>query len=284
MIELTYILFLVILALIWLIFASIHDVKTTEVPDWLNFSLIAFALGFRFFYSLFVIGNFNFFFQGLIGLGIFFVLGNLFYYGRMFAGGDAKLMIALGTILPFSFSLIENLKLFGIFIFIFFLIASLFGIFTSVYFAIVNKTRFQKEFVKIYQKNKKISLVILALALVVMILGLISQETLLILLGIFIFLSPLLFVFAKSVDEACMVRLVDSSKLMEGDWLYKSISVGDKKILAKWDGLSKQEIKLLQKHRKSVWIKKGVPFVPVFLISFVIFLILLEFFKVQSLF
>jgi hypothetical protein len=30
----------------------------------------------------------NFFYQGLIGLGIFFIIGNAFYYGRLFAGGD----------------------------------------------------------------------------------------------------------------------------------------------------------------------------------------------------
>lgn len=270
-----------VLALIWLVFASVHDVRTTEVPDWLNFSLIAFALGFRFFYSLFSLGNFNFFFQGLIGLGIFFVLGNLFYHGKMFAGGDAKLMIALGTILPFSFSLIENLKLFVVFLLIFFLIASVFGISTSVYFAIKNKQNFKKEFIKTYQKNKKISLIVQALALVVMALGLINQQELFY-LGIFVFLSPLLFNFAKSVDEACMVKLVDSSKLIEGDWLYKSISVGNKKILAKWDGLSKQEIKLIQKYKKSVYIRKGVPFVPVFLISFVIFCILFLFLRNSS--
>lgn len=270
--------FLIVLALIWLVFASVHDVRTTEVPDWLNFSLIAFALGFRFFYSLFALVNFSFFFQGLIGLGIFFVLGNLFYHGKMFAGGDAKLMIALGTILPFSFSLVENLKLFVAFLLVFFLTASIFGISTSIYFAIKNKNNFKKEFIKTYQKNKKISLVVQALALIVMMLGLINQQGLFY-LGIFVFLSPLLFNFAKSVDEACMVKLVDSNKLMEGDWLYKPILVGNKKILAKWDGLSKQEIKLIQKHKKFVWIKKGVPFVPVFLISFIILCVLFLFFK-----
>lgn len=261
---------LIILALVWLIFASIHDVKTTEVPDWLNFSLIIFSIGFRFFYSLFALGSFNFFFQGLIGLGIFFVLGNLFYYGRMFAGGDAKLMIALGAILPFSFSLIENLKLFGVFLLIFFLIASLFGIITSAYFAITNKIRFKKEFVKIHKKNLKTNYVLKAMALIVMILGLFGQS-IFFYLGVLLFFSPLLLSFAKAVEEACMVKLVDSSKLMEGDWLYESLVVGNKKIVAKWDGLSKKEISLIQKHKKSVWVKKGVPFVPVFLISFAAF-------------
>ncbi|MBU2053223.1 MAG: prepilin peptidase [Nanoarchaeota archaeon] len=96
------VIFLIVLGFVWIIFASVQDLKNKEVANWLNFSLIIFALGFRFFYSLFYRGGFSFFYQGLIGLGIFFVLGNLLYYGRMFAGGDAKLMIAMGAVLPFS--------------------------------------------------------------------------------------------------------------------------------------------------------------------------------------
>ena len=100
---------LILLAVTWLVFASIHDLKKRIVPNWLSFSLIIFALGFRFFYSLFN-ENFSFFLQGLIGLGIFFIIGNLLYYGRMFAGGDAKLMIALGPILGFSGSFLLSVK------------------------------------------------------------------------------------------------------------------------------------------------------------------------------
>ena len=63
--------------------------------------------------------GFGFFCQGIIGLTIFFVLGNLFYYGKVFAGGDAKLMIALGPVLSFSTSFMTNVKVFVIFFFLF---------------------------------------------------------------------------------------------------------------------------------------------------------------------
>ena len=102
------IIFLIALAIVWMSFGSIQDLKQREISNWLNFSLIIFALAFRFFYSLFNSENFLFFYQGLIGLGIFFVIGNLFYYSRLFAGGDAKLMISLGTILGFSNSFFEK--------------------------------------------------------------------------------------------------------------------------------------------------------------------------------
>src|SRR3989338_6840080 len=104
------IIFLATLALIFILFAVVADFKYRIVPNWLNFSLIIFAFAFRFFYSLFN-SDFNFFYQGLIGFGIFFALGNALYYGRMFAGGDAKLMMALGVIIPFSDNLVSNLQI-----------------------------------------------------------------------------------------------------------------------------------------------------------------------------
>ena len=44
--------FLVIVGFIGLIFATITDIKKREVPDWLNYSLIAIGLGARGIYSL----------------------------------------------------------------------------------------------------------------------------------------------------------------------------------------------------------------------------------------
>jgi Flp pilus assembly protein protease CpaA len=44
-------LFLIILAGIWLVIASLQDIKKREVPNWLNFSLIIFALGYRAIYA-----------------------------------------------------------------------------------------------------------------------------------------------------------------------------------------------------------------------------------------
>ena len=61
------------LGLIWILFAVVQDIRTREIANWLNFSLIIFALGFRFFYSLFEMNDFGFFYQGLIGFGMAFI-------------------------------------------------------------------------------------------------------------------------------------------------------------------------------------------------------------------
>lgn len=262
------VIFLFVLALVWIVFATIQDLKRKEIANWLNFSLIIFALGFRFFYSLFSNNGFAFFYQGLIGFGIFFILGNLLYYGKLFAGGDAKLMIALGAILPFSLVLKENLEIFLLFFVLFLLVGSIYSILTTIYLSFMHFEKFKREFSKQFKKNKKWIILALFFSLILIFLG--FSDSLLFILAIIVFVFPYFYIYTKSVDESCMVKKIKTSKLEEGDWLYKNLTLGKKKIKARWDGLSKQEIKLIQKKLNYVVIRKGIAFTPVFLISFVI--------------
>jgi len=266
------------MAVVWITFAVIQDLKKREVANWLNFSLIIFALGFRFFYCLFSDGSFNFFYQGLIGLGIFFVIGNLLYYGRMFAGGDAKLMIALGAILPFSENFLVNAKIFVLFFFIFLFVGAFYSLTISIILSLKNLKAFKKEFYKQLSKKRKIIYPVMFLGLILMALGFI--ESLLFGLGILIFILPYFYVYAKAVDEVCMVKKVKTSQLAEGDWLYKDLKVRKKLIKVSWGGLSKEEIREIKNKYKEIKIKQGIPFTPVFLFSFLI-LILLYFLKIE---
>ncbi len=262
------VIFLFVLALVWIVFATVQDIRKSEIANWLNFSLIIFALGFRLFYSLFSDMGFNFLYQGLIGFGIFFVLGNLLYYGKMFAGGDAKLMIALGAVLPFSIIFNENLKIFALFFVLFLLVGAVYSIGASVYLSFRNFKKFKKEFLKQFKKNKKLSMLAIFLALILIAFG--FSDSLFFILGIIVFTLPYFYIYVKSVDEACMIKRIKASRLSEGDWLYKDLKVGRKTIKAKWDGLNKSEIKSIQKKLNFVTIRKGIPFTPVFLISFIL--------------
>jgi len=261
------VIFLFLLALVWIVFATFQDLKKREIANWLNFSLIIFALGFRFFYSLFS-ENFNFFLQGIIGLAVFLILGNLFYYSRIFAGGDAKLMIALGPVIPFSGNLLANIKIFGLFLVLFFFVGALYGLIYSGVLAIRNKGKFKREFITQFKKNKKIFGFFMLVALIFIILG--FFESFLFAVGVFIFISVHLYTYAKSVDIACMVKKLKASQLTEGDWLYEDVKIGKKLIQANWGGLTKAQIKMIQKKHKSVLIRQGIPFAPVFLISFLV--------------
>lgn len=264
------IIFLSVLALVWIIVAVVQDLKKREVPDWLNFSLIIFALGFRFFYSLFSAEDFAFFYQGLIGFGIFLIAGNLLYYGRMFAGGDAKLFIALGPILPFSEKFMINLELFLLFFILFFFVGAIYSLTASVFLSIKNFGKFKKEFVNQIRKNKTVLFAVMFLGLALMALG--FSEKSFFFFGVLIFLLPYLYVYLKSIDESCMVKKIKTKEITEGDWLYKDIRVGRKIIKARWDGLSKEDIKLIRKKYKSILIRQGIPFTPAFLIAFLIFI------------
>jgi Flp pilus assembly protein protease CpaA len=274
------IIFLLTLALIWIVFASLQDLKKREVANWLSFSLIIFALGFRFFYCLFSqnTSGFTFFYQGLIGLVIFFVVGNLFYYGRIFAGGDAKLMIALGTVLPFSESFFVNLRIFVLFFFIFMFVGAFYSLTISIILSLKNIKSWRKEFFQQLKKKKKLIYLFMFLGLILMVFGFV--ENLFLIIGIFIFILPYFFIYIKSIDEVCMVKEIKTNKLTEGDWLYKDLKVGKNVIKKSWDGLSKKDIREIKKRYNKIKIKQGIPFVPVFLFSFLI-LVLFYFLKID---
>jgi len=263
------VIFLSVLAILWIIFAVIQDLKKREVPNWLNFSLIIFALGFRFFYSLFSGENFSFFFQGLIGFGIFLVLGNLFYYARMFAGGDAKLLISLGAVLPFSDKFMVNLEFFLLFFVLFFFAGAVYSIGASIFLTVKNYGKFKKEIRNQAKKNKILLYAVMFFGLALMSIG--FSEKIFFFIGILVFLLPYFYVYVKAVDESCMVKKIRTAELREGDWLYRNVRVGRRIIKARWEGLSKEEIRLIRKKYRQIVIRQGVPFAPVFLITFLIY-------------
>jgi Flp pilus assembly protein protease CpaA len=269
------VIFLSVIALIAIIFAIIQDIKTHEVSNWISFSLIIFALGFRFFYSLFIEENFtslsSSFYQGLIGLAIFFAIGNLFYYGKVFAGGDAKLMIALGIVIPFYSDLNSNLLLFAFFILLFLIAGAVYGIFMGLRITFLNWKIFVKDFRKRFARNRNLFYLLFFLGILVMGLGFYSD--LFFLFGVFIFVLPYFYIWAKSVDETCMVKKISPKKLREGDWLYKDIKFAKRTIKAKWEGLTNEEISFLKTKNKEVYIREGIPFTPVFIISFILLII-----------
>jgi len=253
--------FLIVLAGIWLVFASVYDLKKRMVPNWLSFSLVIFGLSFRFFYSLFN-NDFVFFYQGLIGLGIFFIIGNALYYGRLFAGGDAKLMISLGPILGFSLSFFENLELYALFVVLFLFLGGFYGLIWSFYLSLSNFKVFKKEFINQYNKNKEVFYSVMALALFIMIFG--FFESLIFYFGIILFIMPYLYLYSRAIDNSCLVKNLSVSKLEEGDWVYRNLKVGKRIIKPNWEGLNKSQIKEIQKHYKKVKIRQGIPFVPTF--------------------
>ncbi len=265
------VIFLWILAFLYIAFAVIQDIKTREIANWISFSLILFTLSFRFFYSLFSGNNFVFFYNGLIGLAVFFALGNLLYYSKVFAGGDAKLMIAMGTILPTSPIWFKNFQIFFDFILIFLSIGFFYILVSSIILCAKNFGVFKKEFLRQLNKNKKLMIGVLFFSVILLALGFLDRVFFS--FGILFFVTCYLYLYSKAVDEACMVKKVRTKELREGDWLYSNVKIGKRTIKAKWEGVSKKDIKEIMKKYKEIKIRQGVAFSPVFLISFIVFVI-----------
>lgn len=279
--------FLIILALVWVITATVSDLKKREVPDWLNFSLIAIAIIARLLFS-FSENNFSYLLNGMMYLGIFFILANLLYYAKVFAGGDVKLLIGLGvvlaepprllsingtnSILPLPFTFLANL----------FLIGSVYGLLFTFYYALKNRKSFLKEFGK--RKGDVKPAIFLLIALLFIFLAVITKNYNLTIFSLLIIFFPYLYMVVKVIEDTGMTAMVSPKKLTEGDWLAKEVNVQGKIIKPTWEGLSKKEITLLQKAGKNVFVKYGLPFVPAFLLTLIATFLLGNLFEVILMF
>jgi Flp pilus assembly protein protease CpaA len=263
--------FLYAVALVWVIFATVQDLRKTEIANWLTFSLIAFVLAYRGFYAVWS-KDIMFFVYGLVGVLVFVVLGYGLYYGRVFGGGDAKLLMGLGGIWPYSSG--ADYVFIGLgFVFLLFLAGAIYTMLFSFFLVGKNRDKFVKEFRREFGKMKRLYLFVLLLGalmfFIILISGFVSMWYF-ISLGMMFVLLPLLWVYTKAIESSCMLVLRSPGKLIEGDWLVKDVRVSGRVIKKTVHGLSKDDIRILRKAKKKVWIKKGVPFTPAFLIAFVI--------------
>jgi len=245
----------ILIVLVALIIATYTDIKKREVPDWLSYSFIAVALITALVQTV-VFGRFIFIINSLIGLAVFFAIANILYYGKMFAGGDAKLLIGMGAALGTDFSFLINLLVLG----------GVYGLVCSFVLAITNIKGLKKQLKKV-----KINVIPFAIIVVLSIAcAFIFNMPIFYFMVAFSIISPMLLVMAIAVEKACLIRFVSPEKLSEGDWLAENIRINKRIFIkAKFEGLSKKEIKLLKKANKKVRVKYGLPFVPVFLLAFI---------------
>jgi Flp pilus assembly protein protease CpaA len=270
------IILLAILAILFIVAAIIQDFRTREVPNWLNFSLAIFALAIRAFYSIFN-WDISYFLFGLFGLAVFFILGHVFYYGRLFAGGDAKLMIALGAIIPFSNDLYTNILIFLVFIIALFFFGAAYSLVYSFVLMLQNLGDFSDSFKEVALRNKNyiFSSGIFAILFLILFYG--TGFILFLVSGILVFVLPHIYFYTKAIEDSALVKKVSVNELTVGDWLLDEINIDGKKIKPNWEGLTEAELMLLKKqYNKKVKVKYGIPFTPAFILAFV-FILLVEF-------
>ncbi|MEK6928152.1 MAG: prepilin peptidase [Nanoarchaeota archaeon] len=256
--------FLMGLALVAVVFATFNDLKKREVANWINYSLLGVALIFRFGWAL-NLGEWDYLFYGFLGVAIMFVIGNLFYYTQAFAGGDAKLLIALGAVFPYG-SYLEVAIYDILFIGVLLIVGLFYSLIYSAVLSGMNFGKFSRAFSLQVRKNKWMFLVGWILALLLIIWG----EAIIMYLGALIFILPLLFSYLRAVEESCLIMEMKPSELSEGEWLNSDVKIGGKWIRKSVHGLSNEDIKWIRKHGKKVIVRQGIPFVPAFLIAILI--------------
>lgn len=269
--------FLFALGLAWSLFAAVQDLRTKEVSNWLNLSLIAFALAYRAFYSA-ATKDIWFFLYGLGGVLLFIGLAYAFYYGRAFAGGDAKLLMGIGAVLPFE-SLGDYAFIGMGFVFALFFVGAIWSLLYTIFLVARNQQKFGRAF-KLEIKKQKLSWYAAVIGAVIFAALIIYSKILFLLWFLaLILVMPFLFSYVKAVEKACMLVVKNPEQLTEGDWLTDDVKIGKSTIKKTVHGLSALDIALLKKARKSVIIKDGIPFTIAF---FIALLIMVFFFLAQK--
>ena len=271
--------------MVWLLAATIFDIKTKEVPDWLNFTLIAIGV------TIFALKSIseNSFLPIMHSLGYivaFLVLANIMYYTKQWGGGDSKLLIGVGATLPiypvvltkffspgitinFPITILINLVIVG----------AVYGLLWTIVLVFKHNKDFIKEYKKLNLKKKQLNKILLIIfGAGVLVSFLITKENALRIIFSTILAVPLitnyLLTFTKSVELTSMYKKVSVDKLREGDWITDKIIVDGKTIYSsKSVGVTNKQIEIIKKHRNEVTVKEGVAFVPAFLIAIIISLI-----------
>ncbi|MBS3091344.1 prepilin peptidase [Candidatus Pacearchaeota archaeon] len=252
--------FLFALVLVYALFAVVQDLKKKEVANWLNLSLIAFALAYRALYSLYI-KDMNFFVFGLVGLIVFYIVGSIFYYSKAFGGGDVKLLAGVGVILPFKsysgvlFVLLE-------FLIILFFIGAVYTLIYSIVLAFKNRKIFKKEFSLLFKRYWRFLLIIATFAILLgFFIGVFNSGGLGVGVAVFFVLISILYVYLKALDKGMIIK-IKPDKLTEGDWILQDIKLNGYIVKNTVHGLTLKDIQMLRKAKKEVYVKTGIPFVP----------------------
>lgn len=273
------------IVLLALLIGSYTDLKTREVPDWLNYSLIGAGLGINALTSI-TATDWSYILLSAAGLLLCVGIAFLMFYAGQWGGGDSKMLMGIGALLGLNLmlkppfiaqnmlvSFFVNLALVGFF----------YALLWSSLLALKNRKRFLRQLKKDTKRVVMARRAMLLAAIIILPALFLTSDFLirlaLIALVVLSFTTFYTWLFIKAVEKSSMYKLVAPEKLTEGDWIAKEVKIGRRYVCGPKDlGIEKKQIQQLIKLKKNgkiekVLVKEGIPFVPSFLIAFVISLV-----------
>ncbi len=264
--------------------ATVIDLKTKEIPNWINFSLI--LIGFCIFLIKSISQNsINPILKSITYFLIFSAIGLIMYYTKQWGGGDSKLLMGIGATLPtYPAFLLEffnpklTISLPTTFLINLIIFGSFYGLGYTLYLILKHKKIIFQEFthsIKKYKKLNNFSIFSLALGFLLVI---VSANSFGKIVAIIFLIFPIILIYllflTKSTEKLTMHKKIKTSKLVEGDWITEEVLINNKVIYSPNQiGVNKKQIKLIQKDKKEIKIKDGIAFAPPFLMSLIISII-----------
>jgi prepilin signal peptidase PulO-like enzyme (type II secretory pathway) len=265
-----------------LLAGSYTDLRTREVPDWVNYGLIFCGFGFALLRTV-VYWDISYLIASVIGFCFFWLIAIAMYYTGQWGGGDSKMIMGLGALVGLSIGSIKGMLIEVPFLLNFVIYSLLFGALYGISWTAVLAIRHRKAFRKEYRalsktamvKKAKLWLIIVAAALLISaIVAGNPYRSMLLILTVLAVLTLYLFLFVKVVEKTCMFKRLPPQRLTVGDWIAEDVVVDGKHIVGPKDlGIEKHQIEeLLSLKSKgkidTVLVKEGIPFVPSFLLAF----------------
>jgi Flp pilus assembly protein protease CpaA len=244
------------ICLVAILIGTITDLKTREVPDWVNFSLIALGLGYALIKTI-VFWDALYLIASVAGLIAFVAIGMGMFYTGQWGGGDSKMLMGIGASIGLSVADYSSWLVMPPFLLdflVYSLVAgALYGLAWSIGLAWMNRKEFIKRFTEELKEAQKVKAWLLAGGIIGTGLALLmeGQTRILLLSGIFVtLLTFYAFLFIKAIEGSCMIKNVRPEQLTEGDWIADEI-VLDKKTFLKKGIVGDTAIKAIREHLSS---------------------------------
>ncbi len=255
------------------IIGSYTDLKTREVPDLVNYSMMIIGVLIS---SILTIFNSNpaYIIASFLGLATGWILGSIMFFLRQWGGGDVKMIAGVGALMGLSPQELPGIPLFIAFLILSMVAGAIYGILYLFYLAFKNKKEYLKEYKKISNKKiiklfKKLYLITTPIIIALMFITKLDMQLTILLIKflLIIILTFYLAIFGQAISKVSSTKKIKTEELTEGDWINEEI----KGIEVSKTGITQEQIqKIKEKGIKTVTVTEGIPFIPSFLFGLIL--------------